>query len=122
MLPSLIQANGLGATLAFLASKSAKEKDSGGEARGEKAPVRNLEKAEGRLFEDLAAWLTRAEWPSGPYCRKLQEEESSGRLVLLRRLTTNDAQTYRRATVETLALASWLKRLSAALIEKKGKD
>lgn len=105
-LPALIQTNGLGATLAFLASKSAK-----GAAQEWKA--------EGRLAADLCDWLTRTEWPTGPYSGDPQSNQSNAPLELLRRLTSGDARTYRRAALETLALASWLKRLSAALIENK---
>jgi CRISPR type III-B/RAMP module-associated protein Cmr5 len=120
-LPSMLQVNGLGPTLAFLAAKGSCEQKAKGGGQTSHLPSVDEGKAEGRLFGDLDAWLTRAEWPQGPYNRAAANEEPAGGFRLMRRVTGGDGLTYRRATLEALALASWLKRLSAALIERGGK-
>lgn len=107
-LPAMIQTNGLGQTLAFLYSK-------GTNKEGSFVPN---EKAEARLYQHLRMWLCRTDWPIGPYPGAAPQGERP-ELCLLDRLTSGDSRTYRRATVEALALIAWLKRFAGGMLTKK---
>lgn len=106
-LPAMIQTNGLGQTLAFLYSKGTED-----------ARFVPDKKAEARLYQHLREWLCQEEWPIGPYSEPVEGEDSDEELKLLCRLTHCDSQVYRRATVEALALVSWLKRFAGGMLEK----
>jgi CRISPR-associated protein Cmr5 len=86
--PVLILTNGLGQTLAFLKSKSDREKE--------------------LLYEHLSVWLkTQMSW----------SPQSQQKPDLLERLIHESSANYRRATIEALAFLNWLKRFADALLE-----
>jgi len=85
-LPAMIQANGLGQTLAFLMTNASKRV----------------------LYRHLEAWLCqRAPAPVYP-------PDAGARPDLMRALSQGDSLTLRRATREAQALAVWLKRFAEA--------
>jgi CRISPR-associated protein Cmr5 len=84
-MPSYILTNGLGQSLAFLNSK----------AKG------NPTDEHGLLYEHLSKWV------------RPQVDPSSSQ-PLLQWLLENDSHAYRRATTETLAFLTWLKRFAEA--------
>ncbi len=87
-LPALIHTDGLGQTLAFLRAKS----------KGKK------EDPHYRLFTHLSLWVLK------------QVPSASGHTDdLLQALIASDSIYYRRATVETLAFAGWLKKFVEAV-------
>jgi CRISPR-associated protein Cmr5 len=87
--PVLILTNGLGQTVAFLKSKSDREKQ--------------------LLYEHLSAWLM------GQISWSAQAQQKSD---LIDRLIHESSTSYRRATLETLAFLNWLKRFADALLEE----
>ena len=94
-MPMLIKTNGLGAALAFAFAKGSKEG----------IPQQN--KAWGKLYMQLEAWL-KAD------TKKLIEFEDN---KLTHKLMQTDSATYRAVTVEILALLNWQRRFVDALIE-----
>lgn len=109
-LPAMIQTNGLGQALAFLFSK-------GTDKEGHLDP----KEAEGRLYKHLDRWLGRTEWPIGPYSQA-EEGEGDEEAKLLYRLSHRDSRVYRRATVEALALITWLRRFASGMLEREGEE
>lgn len=85
-LPSSIQANGLGQTLAFLLAK-AKGKDDEHQA----------------IYNHLSAWVM----------LKLGQKDDA-QYKLLEWIITQPSSTYRRAATEAMAFAHWLKRFAEA--------
>jgi CRISPR-associated protein Cmr5 len=81
-LAMLIQVNGLGQTVAFCKSKSTGKGDAAAGFRD--------------IYQHLSAWVT--------------HEVDGQASDLLQRFTEWDSDTYRRATVEALAYALWLRR------------
>jgi CRISPR-associated protein Cmr5 len=86
--PVLILTNGLGQTVAFLKSKSDREKQ--------------------LLYEHLSAWLM------GQVSWSAQAQQKTD---LIDRLIHESSTNYRRATLEALAFLNWLKRFADALLE-----
>jgi CRISPR-associated protein Cmr5 len=86
--PVLILTNGLGQTLAFLKSKSDREKE--------------------LLYAHLSAWLM----PEMSWSPPAQQKND-----LLERLIHESSANYRRATIEALAFLNWLKRFADAILE-----
>ena len=88
--PAMVQANGLGQTLAFYRAKAGPGKD---------------KITEHRLFYNhLSVWVMSMLAPG-------EDEEG-----LLEWLVLQDTQMYRRATAETLAYMIWLKRFAEAVL------
>lgn len=95
--PSLIINNGLGQALAFLLAKGT-DKDG-------KKPDEG--KVHGRLYAHIQEWICNK--------RKLIGSEASDPLRLIKGLVEQDSTRYRHISIETLALATWLKRFAEAL-------
>lgn len=95
-LPSYILTNGLGQTLAFLRAKS----------KGDSQKKGNDSRAYEALYRDLSRWVM-----------KQMTGESNDRL--LNWLMEGDSNSYRRASTETLAFLSWLKRFAEAELKKE---
>lgn len=96
-LTALIHTDGLGQTLAFLLAKSkAGDKDKG-------KPETPSQLAHRLLFQHISVWV-------------LQQVPSPGGIKdhLLLALIAGESTYYRRATVETLAFAGWLKKFAEA--------
>ena len=90
-LPSLIQVNGLGQTLAFIYAKArSQESNRGAEAR-----------ASGMIFSQVSDWVK----------GELNVADSGD---LLEVLVKRDSRFYRRATAEALAFLNWLRRFAEA--------
>lgn len=89
--PMLVLNNGLGATLAFL------------RAKGKNFPSVEEEV----LYRQISRWVTAQIWGG------------EGNTNLLAKLIdrTSGSDTYRRATVEAFAFATWLKRFAEAILE-----
>jgi CRISPR-associated protein Cmr5 len=97
--PSMVIANGLGQALAFLMAKGSKQE--GGAARPD-------EKSEhGLLYLHLEEWICES--------TNLIRCSEKGPFRLMRALTEQDSDRYRLVTMESLAIASWLKRFAEAL-------
>ncbi len=94
-MPMLIKTNGLGAAIAFAFAK------------GSKGGVPQPDKAWGRLYMQIEDWLNKD--------KKQLIEFTKNRLAY--QLTQIDSYTYRAVTLEIMALLSWMKRFSEALIE-----
>lgn len=94
-MPMLIKTNGLGAALAFAFAK------------GSKGGIPDKNSAWGLLYLQMEEWL------------KIDEKQliqfDPNRLA--HQLTHESSATYRAVTVELMALLSWMKRFSEALIE-----
>jgi len=92
--PTLVLINGLGQTLAFLASK----------AKFKESPQKRSADAHanGELFNHLSTWTM------SQVASNLQNQ------TLLDWVLTNDSVAYRRATTESLAYLVWLKRFAEA--------
>lgn len=88
--PAHIQANGLGQTLAFWRSKG----------KGKKAEPAEV------LYQDVSNWV----------CSQMAWTDTN--VDLLTKLTVCDTSEYRRATVETMAFLTWLKRFAEAELEE----
>ena len=96
-LPARIRTNGLGPALAYLAAKG-KLSDT---------------KPEGRLYKNLASWLTRPADPRGPYAQDGKADITDTQL--LHTIHEEDSRRYRWATTEALAYLVQLKLLADAL-------
>lgn len=98
--PSMVVNNGLGQTLAFLIAK--------GTEKGEP----DEKKSEWQLYAHIQEWLCQTE-----ICKVTDDEKSGTEFKLIVWLTDSRTKSihYRRATLEALSLASWLKRFSEAL-------
>jgi CRISPR-associated protein Cmr5 len=95
--PMLVLTNGLGQTLAFLLAKA---------KRHEPEQKRSVEaKAHDLLLVHLSNWVLSQVASSTP--------ASNGDL-LLQWVLQNDSAAYRRATIESLAFLTWLKRFAEA--------
>lgn len=81
-IPSMIQMNGLGTTLAFLLAKGKKKSEDG----------------HTMIFNHLSVWVL---------SRIITDKPSENLMELVRR---EDVETYRRATVEAIEYGIWLKR------------
>lgn len=97
--PAMVNANGLGQSLAFLAAKKTKQGKN----------------AEGLLLEHLGQWLTRS--PVNEACKFYTppyavEYDEGGLLANIRK---NDSRTYIRATGEALQLLNYLKLVVGGL-------
>jgi CRISPR-associated protein Cmr5 len=90
-LPSLIQVNGLGQSLAFVYSKAKFEERN----RGEEAQANEL------IFNQVSDWVK-------------GELRISGDKNLLKILVERKSDFYRRATAEAIAFLNWLKRFAEA--------
>jgi len=84
--PALVQTAGLGQALAFLCAKSKGSKDNNEHSL---------------LYTHLRQWVMKRCFPN-----------QSG--DLLNTIITNSSDAYRRATIEALAYAAWLKRFAEA--------
>ena len=93
-MPMYIKTNGLAATIAFAKSKS-----------GSKAWV--------LVYEDIETWLDSGD-------SNVDIDFVKGRLAGA--LTNLDSTAYRLATIEVLALLTWLKRFADGLIEGEAKN
>ncbi|OPX19608.1 MAG: type III-B CRISPR module-associated protein Cmr5 [Desulfobacca sp. 4484_104] len=96
--PAMVNANGLGQALAYLAAKRTKKGDS----------------AEELLLKHLGRWLTRSDdnrnfYYAPPYAVDYAEG------VLLANIRENNSRTYLRATVEALQLLNYLKLVASGL-------
>jgi CRISPR-associated protein Cmr5 len=98
-LPMLIKNNGLGPAMAFVFSKGAKN----GEV--------NRQQAWGLLYGQISQWLG-SEAPINPLGKFSAKDDT-----LINKIIAADAGSYRLATVETLALLSWLRRFVDGLID-----
>lgn len=95
-IPMLIKTNGLGATLAFIFSKST-------ESSGEKI---NKKKTYGLIYSQIEDWLKKDE--------KRLIEFGEGKIA--EEVTNIPSGQYRAITIEILAFFNWLRRFSDALI------
>lgn len=88
--PAMVQSNGLGQTLAFFRAKA--------------GPNRSSE--HWLLYSHLSRWVM------------VQLGQTDGKVQdgLLEWIVQQDTQSYRRATAETLAYLSWLKRFAEAVL------
>lgn len=87
-LPAMIQTNGLGQTLAFLAAKG--ENDAN--------------KAETQLYNHLTGWLN----------LRIAKTKTEDAQDFLAWLVKQNSEVYRRATTEALAYSMWLRRFAEA--------
>jgi CRISPR-associated protein Cmr5 len=85
-MPTLIQVNGLGQTLAFLKAKESNDD------------------RHKRMFDHLSDWV----------CGRLPANTGTTTEHLLKRVLNMDSQTYRFATAEALAFLQWIKRFAEA--------
>ena len=92
--PALIKTNGLGATYAFIKSKA-----------------KNNEDPYAIIYSQTAEWLRECYGDTFP-----RDED------LVKRLISLPSVEYRTATVEVLALFSWLRRFAEGLIEGVEED
>lgn len=93
-LPTLIIANGLGQTLAFLKSKG----------KGDE------KKPEEKVYQDIKGWLFKNKnihWTA-------QDDELIARVIAL------PSDRFRHVTSETLSFLSWMKRFADAVLPKEG--
>lgn len=104
-LPAMIQTNGLGQALAYLASRV--KKDGQGNIQSNTA--------ERLLYLHIEKWLTRTAMPEGPYVKPGSGEKPGEPFKALYRLTRQDSVLYRQATREALALSGWLKSFADAV-------
>jgi CRISPR-associated protein Cmr5 len=88
--PVLVLTNGLGQTLAFLHSKSDREKQ--------------------LLYQHISMWL------KSPQSQLVWSGTGLQKDNIIDRLIHESSSTYRRATVEALAFLNWLKRFADALL------
>jgi CRISPR-associated protein Cmr5 len=91
-IPTLIKTNGLGATLAFIASKKDEDRSKGGYAYKV-------------IYDQISQWLAHKGF--------LPQQDDD----LAFRVSSLDSPAYRAVTGEVLALFKWLTRFAAALIE-----
>lgn len=91
-LPAMLLGNGLGQSLAFLASKAGERKE-------------REQKAAGRLYDDLSGWLV---GKRGIYAGN----------DLIEAVMDGDRQSYTAAHEEAVEFSGWLKRFADALIGK----
>lgn len=92
-IPMMIKTNGLGATLAFVKSKSSKE-------------------AYKKIYEQITEWFEKNQTYLMPEFRKTDKKED-----LAHHIVKLDSAPYRAVTVETLALFGWLRRFAEGLIQ-----
>lgn len=95
-IPMLIQTNGLGATFAFVKSKS-NSKDSGNKANAYKV-----------IYDQISEWIRVDE----KQIIELKENED-----LIEKIIQIPSSTYRALTLEILSLFNWLKRFADGMIE-----
>lgn len=95
-IPMLIQINGLGATFAFVKSKS-NSKDSGNKANAYKV-----------IYDQISEWIRVDE----KQIIELKENED-----LIEKIIQIPSSTYRALTLEILSLFNWLKRFADGMIE-----
>ncbi len=88
-LPSMLQVNGLGATMAFLRAKAGKK------------GTKDYRLHEDRLYKQVSRRVT-----------SYLEYDEQGDLIHL--IQNEDTETYRRATAEAIAFSIWLKRYCEA--------
>lgn len=93
---ALIMTDGLGQSLAYLRAKG-----KSGQAGDNRSPE---QAAHHLLFKHLSAWVLHA----------LQAETTDPNAHVLHQLLNNDQNFYRRATTETLAYLTWLKKFADA--------
>ncbi len=103
-IPMLIKTNGLGATLAFVFSKS-KRKDSD---KGDEAYK--------KIYEQVKEWYEREE---NPYAEWFKKDEYKNK-ELAEIVCEMGSQEYRAITKETLAFFNWLRRFAEGLIDEDG--
>lgn len=99
-LPSLLQTNGLGQTLAFLRSK----------AKGKAA----TESEHQTMYQHLSVWVM----------KKMGQPDDKQKKMLMEWIIKQPSPIYRRATAEAMAFAQWLKRFAEAegLGSEQGED
>ncbi len=102
--PAMLNANGLGQALAYLAAKRGKEGKS----------------AEGLLLKHLGQWLTRSDLNRNLFHYTPPYGVEFGEGVLLAQIRENSSRTYVRAAVEALQLLNYLKLVATALDDKGG--
>lgn len=95
-IPMLIQTNGLGATFAFVKSKS-NSKDSDNKAKAYKV-----------IYDQISEWIRVDE----KQIIELKENED-----LIEKIIQIPSSTYRALTLEILSLFNWLKRFADGMIE-----
>lgn len=98
-LPMMIKNSGLGATLAFIRSKSTNKE--------------GKITAYGQLYNDIQAWFKE---PHKAYLVNLSDKE------LVQAVIDMDSDAYRTLTVEALAYLQWLRRFAEALAPKNTKN
>lgn len=99
-IPMMIKTNGLGAAMAFAFAK------------GSRSGNPQDKDAWGVLYTQIEEWLRRDE-------KELISFENNR---LAYQLTKVDSSIYRAVTVEVLALLTWMKRFTEALIEGESSD
>ncbi len=97
-IPMLIKTNGLGATIAFIKSKSKEDKDKEGYAYE-------------LIYNDITQWLKKE--PKGLLADKLNNPNGD----LVKEIISLNSAEYRAVTNEVLAFFAWLKRFAEGLIE-----
>ncbi|NHZ71480.1 MAG: type III-B CRISPR module-associated protein Cmr5 [Aquificales bacterium] len=90
--PAMVQSNGLGQTLAFYRAKA--------------GPTRKKESEHWLLYTHISRWVM----------VQLDQKDNAVKDGLLEWIVQQDTQIYRRATAETLAYMTWLKRFSEAVL------
>lgn len=93
--PAMVQSNGLGQALAFWRAKAGRDK------KGE----------HWLLYSHVSAWVMNE--------LNTQSKEAEG---LLEWVVQQDTQTYRRATTETMAYLTWLKRFAEAILPEAANE
>lgn len=97
-IPALIQANGLGATFAYIKSKTDEDKSKAGYAYK-------------LLYDQVTEWLK--EEPKGLIVDKLNNEKED----LVKIIVSLNSAEYRALTREVLSFFLWLRRFAEGLIE-----
>lgn len=96
-IPMMIKTNGLGNMLAFILSKSEKDK------------AYNL------LYEQIGEWLYKNE---NKHILNLESEPKEDRYALIKAVINAKSPKYKLATIEVLSLFNWLRRFAKGLIEE----
>ncbi|MCL5056298.1 MAG: type III-B CRISPR module-associated protein Cmr5 [Firmicutes bacterium] len=97
-IPALIQANGLGATFAYIKSKTDEDKSKAGYAYK-------------LLYDQVTEWLKKE--PKGLIVDKLNNEKED----LVKIIVSLNSAEYRALTREVLSFFLWLRRFAEGLIE-----
>lgn len=106
-IPMMIKTNGLGATLAFILSKSKDKAENGKYSKGQSYML---------IYEQVKEWL------NSDQKKYLLEKADEKENELVNKVISLESTPYRAVTIEVLALFNWLRRFADGLIEDKKED